>query len=152
VESEHVRVEYFPGIRTEQLRRVTENRDLGSPDTLVIHVGTNDLGRTANLDYVKGDVYALVNKAKTKFPQSRLVLSSVLRSIDVSWRRIQTLNGKYDWIAKTLGITFVDSNGWIENWDFDRDGLHINRSGARRLSQLFSRVCGFGGGGQNSKE
>jgi hypothetical protein len=50
-----------------------ENRDLMSPDTVVIHVGTNDLGRTANLDYVMGDVYVLVNKAKTKFPQSRLV-------------------------------------------------------------------------------
>jgi hypothetical protein len=64
VESEHVRVQCFPGIRTEQLQRVMENRDLGSPDTLVIHVGTNDLRRTANLDYVMGDVYALVNKAK----------------------------------------------------------------------------------------
>jgi ribosomal protein L37AE/L43A len=43
VESEHVRVQCFPGIRTEQLQRVMENRDLGSPDTVVIHVGTNDL-------------------------------------------------------------------------------------------------------------
>ena len=36
-------VEYFPGIRTEQLHRVLDNRDLGTPDTVVIHVGTNDL-------------------------------------------------------------------------------------------------------------
>jgi hypothetical protein len=48
--------------------------------------------------------------------------------------------------------TFVDANSWIEYWEFGRDGLHINRSGARRLSQLYSRVCGFGGGGQNSTE
>ncbi|PNF33662.1 hypothetical protein B7P43_G12335 [Cryptotermes secundus] len=33
-----------------------------------------------------------------------------------------------------------------------KDGLHINLSAARRLSQLYSRVCGFGGGGHNSKE
>jgi hypothetical protein len=92
-----------------------------------------------------GDVYALVNKAKTKFPQSRLVLSGVLRRRDVSWRRIGALNGRYDWIAKILGTIFVDPNSWIENWDFSRDGLHINRSGARKLSQLYSRVCGFGG-------
>jgi hypothetical protein len=51
-----------------------------------------------------GDVYAVVNKAKTKFPKSRLVLSGVLRRRDVSWRRIGTLNS----IAKTLSITFVD--------------------------------------------
>jgi hypothetical protein len=64
-----------------------ENRDLGSPGTVVIHVGTNDLRRTANLDYVMGDVYALVNKAKYKFPQSKLVLSGVLQRRDVSWRQ-----------------------------------------------------------------
>jgi hypothetical protein len=73
VESEYVRVQCFPGIRTEQLQRVMENRDLGSPSTVVIHVCTNDLRQAENLDYVMGDVYALVNKSKTKFPQSRLV-------------------------------------------------------------------------------
>ena len=39
-------------IRMEQLHRVIENRDLGNPDTIIIHVGTNDLRRTGNLDYV----------------------------------------------------------------------------------------------------
>jgi hypothetical protein len=145
-------VECFPGIRTEQLQRVMENRDLGSPDTVIIHVGTNDLRRAVNLDYVMGDVYALVNKAKTKFPQSRLVLSGVLRCRDVSWPRIGALNDRYDWIAKTMGVIFVDPNRWIEDWDFGSDGLHINRGGARRLSQLYSRVCGFGGRGQKLSE
>jgi hypothetical protein len=51
----------FPGIRKDQLHRFIENRDLGIPDTVVIHVGTNELRRTGNLDYVMGDVYDLVN-------------------------------------------------------------------------------------------
>jgi hypothetical protein len=68
VESGHVRVQCFPGIRTEQLQRVIDNRDPRSPVTVVIHVGTDDLRRTANLDYVMGDVYAPVNKAKLSFP------------------------------------------------------------------------------------
>jgi hypothetical protein len=95
-----------------------------------------------------GDVYALVNKANTKFPQSKLVLSGVPRRSDVSWRRIGALNDRFDWIANTCGVAFVDPNSWIEDPDFGRDGSHINRSEARRLSQLYSRVCGFGGGGQ----
>jgi hypothetical protein len=41
---------------------VTENKDLGRPVTVIIHVGTNDLRRTGNLYYVKRDVYGLVNK------------------------------------------------------------------------------------------
>ena len=50
IECSDIKVECFPDIRTEQLQRVIENRDLGSPDTVVIHVGTNDLRRTGNLD------------------------------------------------------------------------------------------------------
>ena len=52
------------------------------------------------------------------------------------WRRIGALNDGYDWRAKILGVTFVDSNSWLEDWGFARDGLHINRRGARQLSQF----------------
>ena len=109
---------------------------LGPQDTVIIHVGTNDLKRSINLDYVMGVVYSLVNTAKSKFPNSKIVLSGVLRRTDMAWRRIGALNDRYDWIAKALGVTFVDADSWLEDWDFVRDGLHINRRGARRLSQL----------------
>ena len=105
-----IKVECFPGIRTEQLQRVIERRELGSPDSVVIHVGTNDLRRTGNLDYVMGDAYDLVNKVKTKFSASRVVLSGVLRREDVSWRRIGAVNDRLEWIAKTLAVTFVDTH------------------------------------------
>jgi len=88
--------ECFPGIRTEQLHRVLNNRDIGTPDTVVIHVGRNDLKRLVKLDYVMGEVYSLVNKAKVKFPQSKIVLSGVLWQSDVAWRRIEVLNDRYD--------------------------------------------------------
>jgi lysophospholipase L1-like esterase len=138
------------GIRMQQLYRVLDNRDLGTPDTVVIHVGTNDLKRLVHLDYVMGEVYSLVNTAKVKFPQSKIVLSGVLRWTDVAWRRIRALNDRYDWIAKSLGVTLVDPNSWLEDWDFARDGLHINWRGAKRPSQLYSRVCGLGGRGKKT--
>jgi hypothetical protein len=139
-ECSDMKVECFPGIRTEQLQSAIEERDLGIPGSVVIHVGTKDL-RNGNLDYVMGDVYDLVNMAKSKFSASRVVLSGVLRSGDVSWRRIGAVNDRLEWVANTLGVTFVDPNGWVEDWDFSRDGLHINRRGARHLGQLYSRVC-----------
>jgi hypothetical protein len=141
-------VEWFPGIRREQLHRFLDNKDLGTPYTVVIHVGTNDLKRSVNLDYVMGELYSLVNKAKVKLSQSKIVLNGVLRRTDVAWRHIGALNDGYDWIAKTLGITFVDPNSWLEDWDFAKDGLHINYIGARRISQLYSGVSGLGGRGK----
>jgi hypothetical protein len=93
-----------------------------------------------------------VKKAKTKFPQASLVLSGVIRRQDVSWRRIGALNDRYDCVARALGVIFVDPYSWIEDWDFDRDGLHINRSGARELGQLYARVCDSGGRVQSQNE
>jgi hypothetical protein len=112
--------------------------------TIIIHVGTNDLRQNVNLDYVMGDVYALVNVAKTKFLQFKLILSGTLRSREVTWHGIKELNSRYDWTVKTLGVTLIDPNSWIENWDIGKDGFGFKKIGARRLSHLYSRVCGFG--------
>jgi hypothetical protein len=53
-ECSDVKVECFLGIRTEQLHRVVEYRDLRCPDTVVIHVGTNDLRRTGKSRFCRG--------------------------------------------------------------------------------------------------
>jgi hypothetical protein len=66
-EKSNMRVECFLGIRDDQLRRVMENKDLEYSDTVVIHVGTNDIRISRNLDYIMGEVYDLVNTAKAKF-------------------------------------------------------------------------------------
>jgi len=125
IECSDMKVECFPGIRTEQLQRVIEK---GEPR--LSHVGTNVLRRTRTLDYVMGYVYDLVNTAKSKFSASRVVLNCVLRKGNVSWRRIGAVNDRLEWVANTLGLTFVDPNSWVDDWDFSRDGLHIYRRGA----------------------
>ena len=66
-EKPNMRVECFPGIRTDQLRRVMENKNLGYSDTVVIHVGTNDVRKSRKLDYIVGDVYDLVNTQRQNF-------------------------------------------------------------------------------------
>jgi hypothetical protein len=53
------------------------------------------------------------------------------------------LNDRFEWVASALGLTFVDPNSWIEERDFARDGLHLNRRGNRRLGQLYARVSGL---------
>ena len=62
----------------------------------------------------------------------------------MSWRCFGAVNRRDKWVAQTLGGTFVDPNSWVDDWDFGRDGLHINRREARHLGHLYSRVCGIG--------
>ena len=140
-ETPNMRVECFLGIRADELRRVVENRNLGYSDTVVIHVGTNDVRRSRNLDYIMGEVHDLVNTAKAKFPGSILVLSGVSRSRGVNWRRVGAAKYRLEWVARNLGATFVDPNSWIRDVDFGMDGLHLKRNGARQLGDLYSRVC-----------
>jgi hypothetical protein len=44
VRTEHadMKVECFSGIKTEELHSVFEKRDLASPETVIIHVGTQE--------------------------------------------------------------------------------------------------------------
>jgi hypothetical protein len=88
------------------------DRNLGCADTVVIHVGTNDIRRSRNLDNVMGEVYDLVNTAKTKFLGSRLVLNGVLRCKGVSWHHVGVINDRLEWVARNLGTTFVALNSW----------------------------------------
>ena len=136
-------VECFPGIKTDQLHKVMEKTDMGSPDTVIVHIGTNDLKTTRNLDLVMGEAYELVATVKKKRPYSRLILSGVIRCRDMSWRRIGALNDTLEWIAETFKITFVDPNSWIEDEDFARDGCHLNGRGKKRLGQLYARAGGL---------
>jgi lysophospholipase L1-like esterase len=138
-----MRIVCFPGIRVDQLQRVMENRGIGHSDAVVIHVGTNDVRIPRKLDFIMGEVYELVNTAKAKYPGYRLVLSCVLRGKCVNWRRVGAANDRLEWVARTLGATFVDQNSWIRDEDFGEDGLHLNRHGAMQLGDLCSRVCGL---------
>jgi len=149
VGAEHadMKVECFAGIKTEQPHRMIERRDLVSADTVIIHVGTNDLRTTRNLDTVMGEVCVLVCAAKKMLPNCRVVLSGVLRRRDVSWRRVGALNDRFDWVANALGLTFVNPNSWIEDGDFARDGLHLDGRGKRRPGQLHAGVSGLDVGG-----
>jgi len=80
VGAEHadMKVECLLGIKTEQLHRVIEKWDLGSPESVIIHVGTTDMRTTRNPYFVMGEVYALASTAKRKLPNCRLVQSGVL--------------------------------------------------------------------------
>ena len=49
-------------------------------------------------------------------------------------------------IAQTIGVTFVYTNSWVNEWYLGRNSLHIKRKAVRHLGQLYSRVCGIDSG------
>jgi hypothetical protein len=76
-----------------------------------------------------------------------------LLTIDVQVNlRKKNQRKQLSWIANTLGITFMDSNNWMEERDFGRDGLHLNGRGRSRLEQLYARVNGLDGSGSKGQK
>jgi hypothetical protein len=62
-ESLSIKVECFPVLERNCCIHLLK----GSQDTVVIYMSTNGLRRAGGLDYVMGDVYYIVNMAKTTF-------------------------------------------------------------------------------------
>ena len=63
----------------------------------------------------------------------------------MTWRYVGAVNDRLEWVTRSLGATFVDPNSWIRDLDFGREGLRLNRNGARELGDHYSRVCGIYG-------
>jgi hypothetical protein len=124
----------------EQPHRIIEYRHLGSSDTVVNHVGTNDL-RTGNFNYAMGDVYDLVHMAKTKFSTSRVAPSSVLQRQDVSWWCIGAINCRYDWVAKTNHTKYLTGKPWLSIGQQHAYAHFLKRTLGNRLEKLCVTGC-----------
>jgi len=108
-------VQCFQGIKTEQLHRVEGKRDLGSAESVIIHMGSNDLRTTKKLDFVLGEIYDLVATAKRKLLNCRIVLSGVLRRRDWSRRRIGELNDRFVGYQKSWALTsLIETPGYVD--------------------------------------
>jgi hypothetical protein len=68
-------VECFQGNKIEQLHRVIEKRHIVNPETLLIHMGTNDLRPTRNNCFCNRRIIVFVGYNKKEIPNCTLVLS-----------------------------------------------------------------------------
>jgi hypothetical protein len=93
VEHAAIMVECFPGIKTEHVHRLIEKKNLGSPETVIFHVGTNDLG-VRILDFVI-EVYALVATARNKLPlhdeYCNKIKNAIIRDVSALVYKVQAI-------------------------------------------------------------
>ena len=68
---------------------------LGSPETVIIHMDTNDLRSTRKLDFLGVRNICFGGSTKEEIPNCTLVLSGVLRRRDVSRWLIGALNVRF---------------------------------------------------------
>lgn len=134
----------LPGARVKDISAMLE-RNLqreGEDPVVVVHVGTNDIGRTRKEDLLK-EFEQLGNKLKSR--TSRVLISGLLpepRAKSARIRKIKKLNAWLkDWCGNN-GFGFLGH--WHQYWDrgdlFCKDGLHLNGAGTGVLANHITRA------------
>lgn len=78
----------------------------------------------------------LLYTAKTAFPNSKILLNSVLIRCDINFRALHDFNDQLELMSNNFGIEFVEANNCVSGRDLSRDGVHLNRRGVGRLGSL----------------
>lgn len=116
------------------------------PKTVLIHVGTNTLKRTAsggvaNHQSFVADFVTLLRAARHRYKEKRIVISGIIFRRGFSDYEINRVNEAMEnEVKKHKNIQFVDSNCWLGEQSLAGDGLHLNTEGAKKLEALFTRI------------
>jgi len=107
-------------------------------DAVMIHVGINDICEGQTPDQVLKDFQDLSLKAKAKFNEPKLIISSILpmKRMKLSKPVIDEVNKRLHTFADTNGLTFLDNTSTFQdNMSLYRDELHCSVRGTVALAR-----------------
>lgn len=134
-------VDCFPGIRAEQLtRKIEDMKQGGQEEVVLLNVGTNNVKSSRSADHIMGDIWDLAGAAKNKFKRAKIIVSGLIRRKDTPIAYIDSINQCIDWACERLDLGFFDPNCWLDWNDLGRDGVHLNRKGTKKMSDLLCNV------------
>ncbi|XP_059846282.1 uncharacterized protein LOC132405470 [Hypanus sabinus] len=140
----------LPGARvrdiSDRVQAILESEGM-NPD-VVVHVGTNDVGKVSEGVLLR-EFRELGVKLKGR--TSRVTISGLLpvpRASEAKNRMIMHINTRLRAWCRKEGFRFLDNWSLFQgHWDlFRRDGLHLNRRGTNILAGVFASAARGGGG------
>ncbi len=123
--------------------------DSTEPQAIFVMIGINDLAKGTPDQEVLESYQKIITDLKQAHPHSKIVVQSILphgadpdptlekrqQLLEISNKRIHTLNQALETIAKTAEVSYldlqplvVDDEGYLRS-EFTTDGLHLNRQG-----------------------
>ncbi len=109
---------------TKRVHELITSDDLGSPQCIIIHTGTNYL-HSLNEGTAKA-MHEMAEKASQTFPSSRVLVSTLLPRLDVP--------------PSTLPNMHLVHHSSIRPWHL-YDGLHLNQEGVRIFAKAIKDVA-----------
>lgn len=106
--------------------KLLKKETLKSPQCLVVHTGTNDLHRLRR--NTAEAVKKMVEQASREFPDTRVVVSTLLPRTDTPPHIIHEINMEIRRGCATIPNVHLALHPTIGTWDL-YDGLHLHKQG-----------------------
>ncbi|KAF4099047.1 hypothetical protein G5714_021077 [Onychostoma macrolepis] len=123
---------------TKRVHELLTSDDLGSPQCIIIHTGTNDL-HSLNEGTAKA-MHERAEKASQTFPRSRVLVSSLLPWLDVPPSVIDKISEEVRHSCSSLPNVHLVNHSSIRPWHLF-DGLHLNQDGVRIFAKAIKDVA-----------
>lgn len=151
---EGVILKAFPGATIGKLSILISNGNINLQDFdyIIIHVGTNNIGKRDQFDNIISDYANLVAIIRRQKPTIRIIISSILpRPVDhnITDMMIKKVNSYLKTVmSRDMNFKFICSYkavskfGTFRRYFFAKldKGLHLNTEGSNRLRYFFLRV------------
>jgi hypothetical protein len=115
-------------------------------DTIMIHVGTNNCTSDSKVTTGITDYESMINKVQERAPNTKLVLSTICPRVDDEKRhqqRVDKMNTEIRKVANDKGCVLVDNDNNFKHSDLNERGLHLRKSGTRRLLMNLNAAHGI---------
>ena len=123
----------YPGKTADEIADCFNTINVENPSHVVIHAGTNNLP-SDSADACTSKIQNLVEKAKSKFPNSKIGVSGLTyrEDVDLESKRSQ-VNDRLKQSAEAGGFTFIEHSN-IDITGLNGSKLHLNAKGTALLA------------------
>ncbi len=106
-----------------------------SPDSIIIHGGSNDL-REQNAERISSNIINLANTVSSQSPNTKVFISSIIHRQDNTHlnQEIYKANNLLKDLCTKKEIIFIDNDN-ITFSDLNNSGLHLNKPGTSKLAK-----------------
>jgi len=111
-----------------------------NPRTVLLHIGTNDVGQNDNLSQAPARLSALIDKIRTGAPNADVFVASIIPFADpTAEARVRTYNAAIPGVVASKGskVHFVDMHATFTAADLSSDGIHPSQAGADKMGDVW---------------
>ena len=131
---ERVYVKSFPGATTQDMDFYIKPSIKHKPDSMIIHVGTNNLRSDESSEEIAENILKLAMDAKKNV--NEIAISSIVVRDDDLYSKGKAVNNILKRKAAEYDLCFIDNNN-LKMSDLNGSGLHLNPEGSKKLEKKF---------------